>query len=384
MTRYILLALLLGVTAAHADESLSDSETSFTGAVMLEGDVDVTLGGVEMGMYEDGDMSRYAFFAGNTMYAGVEDDYGNTVDAIIEFFWFESSIDRGSDFYVAVCKIRTSPNTDDWELVSQDDPVVYLYADTDISVGTGAFRWDWSVPFDSYGIDSFGEATLKTEYGIGLNAEGALLSAETEEEDGSKVSGTVQVKGYVDNEFKVQSQYQISLYNWEVLVHGSPGSMEWELLLNNGLQDDQSAYHEFFLAMQSEEGEPFVIDWLELGGVVQDDWWWWDESYMDVAITDVTLTRPEDFEDGDDDDDDDDGHEEEGDETGDDDDDDVDGNEGDGDGDELTLEGEGRKNLLGDDEQAVACNMGSGAPAPAGTFLAAVMLAYALLRRRIA
>ena len=57
----------------------------------------------------------------NTLYVGAEDDYGNGIDGIVEFFWFESSIDRGADFYVAVIKARTTPNvTDDWYLMEDD------------------------------------------------------------------------------------------------------------------------------------------------------------------------------------------------------------------------------------------------------------------------
>ena len=40
------------------------------------------------------------------------DVYDNTIDAIVEFFWFQSSIDRGTDFYVAVIKTRVTPGHD--------------------------------------------------------------------------------------------------------------------------------------------------------------------------------------------------------------------------------------------------------------------------------
>src|SRR5687767_15475318 len=109
------------------------------------------VGNMDLGEYEQ---TEYSYWSGNTLYAGAEDEHGNGVDAIIEFFWFESSIDRGSDFYVAVIKARTTPNTqDDWYLeVDEDHPVLSVQARTDISRGTSAFRWDWSVPFESYGM----------------------------------------------------------------------------------------------------------------------------------------------------------------------------------------------------------------------------------------
>jgi hypothetical protein len=365
---------------ALADESLSDSQTSFIGAQMLEGDVDVTIGDIEMGLYEDEDMERYGFFAGNTLYTGVVDEEGNTVDAIVEFFWFESSIDRGSDFYLAVIKARTSPIVGDYELIVDEEPVLGVYAETDLSTGTNAFRWDWSVPFESYGIDSYGEATLKSEYGIGLNAEGAAMTGETIDEDGNKVEGTVQVKGYVDEEFKVATQFQISLYSWEMLVHGTPGSVEWMLMLNDGFRNDQSAYHEMFLVMQADEGEPFHMDYLEVTGVVQDTWWWWMENEMSVALTDVVLTRPEGAEDIDlgDDDDDDDETDEETEEHGDDDD-DVDGDDAPDLGGDLPATG----NFGDDDSAPMACNSATAAGSPLAALLTGLILAGAILRRRI-
>jgi hypothetical protein len=369
------------ITPAIADTDLSENETSFTGARMLEGDVDVTFGGYDIGTWGDEDDERYAFFSGNTLYMGAEDADGNTVDAIVEFFWFESSIDRGSDFYLAVIKVRNTPEIDDSELVVDEAPVVWVYADTDLSTGENAFRWDWSVPFETYGIDSYGEATLKTEYGIGLNAEGAAMAGETTEEDGTKVEGNIQVKGYVDNEYKIQTQFQINLWSWTMYVHGTPGSMEWELSLNTAMRNDQSAYHEMFLVMQADEGVPFVMDSLEVGGEVQDNWWWWLESDLDIAVTDLVLTRPESVEDEIEDDG----------ELDSDDDDDA---EGDAEGDDETrdenddVNGDNGSPIVGGigdngSEDVMACNAGTTHAAPAGAALTALVLAYTLLRRRI-
>ena len=93
------LPALVFAPAALADEDdsgLSDSETSYKGAQIMEGDVDIVLGDVMAGSWGDpDDLSTYGFFSGNTLYAGAEDYDGNNVDMIGEFFWFESSIDRG-------------------------------------------------------------------------------------------------------------------------------------------------------------------------------------------------------------------------------------------------------------------------------------------------
>ena len=86
-------------------------ETSYVGAIILEGDIDVTFAQLYNINYEIG-TDTYAFFDVNTLYVGNSDEYGNSVDGIIECFWFQSSIDRGSDFYVAVVKTRATPGRD--------------------------------------------------------------------------------------------------------------------------------------------------------------------------------------------------------------------------------------------------------------------------------
>ena len=102
----LLLSLCLA-GSAHAG-SLSDSETSYTGASILTGDIDVSFEDAYDINAEEG-THPYAFFEGNTLYVGNSDILDNSIDAIVEFFWFESSIDRGTDFYVAVIKTRSTP-----------------------------------------------------------------------------------------------------------------------------------------------------------------------------------------------------------------------------------------------------------------------------------
>ena len=78
------LAGLLLLSPAYAEE-LSTSETSYTGATILEGDWDVTFNGFEP--FSDSEETfPYAFFEGNTLYVGNSDIYENTIDAIVEFF----------------------------------------------------------------------------------------------------------------------------------------------------------------------------------------------------------------------------------------------------------------------------------------------------------
>lgn len=291
----VLATTLIGLAPAYAQEGggLSDAETSFTGAVMLTGDIDVTFDSFDEGRKGDANHDGYAYFVGNTLYAGTEDDHGNTLDSILEFFWFESSIDRGSDFYVTVIKTRVTPNVSDWwYLMTGDEPVIDVMATTDLSAEVGGFRWDWSIPFENYGIDSYGEATLTNEYGLAAGSEGAVLYAETIDEDGLKASANVQTKGYMNSQYTLRTQYQVTLYRWDVKVHGTPGEMSWKMTLNTKDRTKESAYHEYFLVSQVKVDEPFVIENLDIASAL-DQWWWgyWDE--VGVNINNLTLMRPE-------------------------------------------------------------------------------------------
>ena len=183
----------------------------------------------------------YAFFEGNTLYVGNSDIYENTIDAIVEFFWFQSSIDRGTDFYVAVVKTRATPGHDcyyapwDWARGAQcklwadewtdwgEYPVLSVEAMTDVEREQGAFRWDWSIPFESYGIDAYGQVTFQNAYGIGASSEGSAMTHgeyQISEEGDVKAAGSVQVKGYNSSEYSVQTQYEVTLYEWDVYVDG--------------------------------------------------------------------------------------------------------------------------------------------------------------------
>jgi len=300
---------LLGLSSIAA-EDLSLSETSYSGASILIGDSDVTFGDVYN--HEDiSDPHAYSFFEGNTLYIGNSDDYGNSIDGILEFFWFQSSIDRGTDFYVAVIKTRASPGDDCYAIpwVSGFDchlwadelqdfgeyPVISVEAYTDISREAGAFRWDWSVPFENYGIDAYGQVTFQSQYGIGANAEGSAMahgSYQLDEAGAIQASGDIQVKGYVGSEYKVQTQYEVTLYEWDVFVDGRANLMAWDMYLNLGARDAQSAYHEYFLAIQVEEGETFKIDQLAFTSYFDVGWWNPLSHELGLVLNDVEIMPP--------------------------------------------------------------------------------------------
>jgi hypothetical protein len=287
-------------SSSGSGSGISDAETSFKGAIMLKGDVDVSFGEITAGVLEDDDNYRYAFFSGNTLYAGVEDRDGNTADMIVEFFWFESSLDRGSDFWVAVVKARTTPNLEEgWRLKVKDEPVLSLHAETYNEFDNAGFRWDWSLPFESYGWDSYGSVTMESSYGLATNAEGAAMVAyenkETEDGLSEEVSATVQAKGYLNDNFQIQTKYQITLWRWEMMVQGTPGDMDWDLYLDSWDRQDQNAYHEYMMVMQADEAKGFSLERLELSGTTSNPrWYWWDDdATMSIAINDIQISRPD-------------------------------------------------------------------------------------------
>ena len=305
-----LLGLILS-NPAHG-EDLSSSETSYTGATILEGDWDVTFNGFEP--FSDSEETfPYAFFEGNTLYIGNSDIYENTIDAIVEFFWFQSSIDRGTDFYVAVIKTRVTPGHDcyyapwDWARGAQcklwadewsdwgEYPVLSVEAMTDVEREQGAFRWDWSIPFESYGIDAYGQVTFQNMYGIGSTSEGAAMAHgeyQLNEDGDVQAEGSVQVKGYHSSEYSVQTQYEVTLYEWDVFVDGRADLMAWDMYLNLGARETQSAYHEYFLAIQVAEGEQFMLDSLNFVGNFDTGWYDPFHHELGISLQGMTIGQP--------------------------------------------------------------------------------------------
>ena len=305
-----LLGLVLTNPAYGGD--LSDSETSYTGATILEGDSDVMF--EDFQPFSDSEETfPYAFFEGNTLYVGNSDIYDNTIDAIVEFFWFQSSIDRGTDFYVAVIKTRVTPGHDcyyapwDWARGAQcklwadewsdwgEYPVLSVEAMTDVEREQGAFRWDWSIPFESYGIDAYGQVTFQNKYGIGESSEGAAMAhgAYQLNEDGDvKAEGNVQVKGYQSTEYSVQTQYDVTLYEWDVYVDGRADLMAWDMYLNIGARETQSAYHEYFLSVQVEEGQPFTLDALSFSANFDTGWYDPFKHELGISLEGMTIGQP--------------------------------------------------------------------------------------------
>jgi hypothetical protein len=68
--------------------------------------------------------------------------------------------------------------------------------------------------------------------------------------------------------------------------------MSWDVFLNLGERDDQSAYHEFFLAIQVEEGKPFMLDELNLYGNFDTGWWNPINTEVGISLQGLSISQP--------------------------------------------------------------------------------------------
>ena len=287
---------------------LAESDTAYKGARMLTGGVDVEFGDVIPGTVgEERGIIRNARFIGNTLYAEALDENGNALAMIVEFYWFESSVPRGSDFFVGVVKARTIPHlAEDWVL--EHDPIgptdrfrpdrgatLYVRSTTDPDLSSGGFRWDWSLPFRDYSMDAYGTIRMRADYGVGVMANGVAQSAYQANEYGVEVKVDGQATGHLNNDYSVNTNYEITLHRWDVYTRNSSSMLEWSMFLRTHDRERRNAYHEFFIAMQVPEGEEYHIDALEVGGHVKHkaDWWFDQHSAMSVAIQDIVIRRPE-------------------------------------------------------------------------------------------
>ena len=169
----------------------------------------------------------------------------------------------------------------------QPHPVLSVEAWTDVSRETGAFRWDWSLPFENYGIDAYGQITVGNQYGIGgganVGADGSVMTAVSIPEGtningvpvngGASAEAEIQVKGFVSSDYMVQTQYNVTLYEWDVDVIGSGDMVAWDMYLNLEARAEESAYHEYYLAIQVPEGDTFMLDQINILGNFDTSWW---------------------------------------------------------------------------------------------------------------
>jgi len=108
-----------------------------------------------------------------------------------------------------------------------------------------------------------------------------------------KASGSVQTKGYVNSEYRVQTQYDITLFEWDVFVDGRADMMAWDMFLNLEARAEQSAYHEYFLSIQVDEGETFILDQINILGNFDTSWWNpASRRELGVSISGIEIAPP--------------------------------------------------------------------------------------------
>ncbi len=303
------LALLLVAGVAKAQgaapdaEDLSATQTGYIGAQLLGGDSEVTVAGVGQGRYpDDGEIrDRYLFWQGDSLFAGViDEESSNRVDMVAEFYWFESSIPRNSDFYVVVLKVTSTPEpSTNWKIANPgnlvDDmmfrnigPAQHVVANVDRSGRNGAIRWDWSVPFQNYRWEPERVIQVSQNYTAGAHVEGGAMKSVTE-------GVNIQAKGSADAKFKISTRYTITLWRWEMRVSAGATDMEWQLTALDPEHSHDPGYHEYFLVLQSERDTPVHIDALNIGSTLREHRRFLPDRFMDIsaALEGITISAPD-------------------------------------------------------------------------------------------
>ena len=321
--------VLAAPTSALAEEGtsipigLSDSETSYKGARILKHNVEVFGGEAGPGYYADkedpGLVSRYSYWQGDTIFFGATNNETlNTVDAVAEFYWFESSIPKSSDFYVVVVKVKNSPNVvDDWQLSQEDNWLGELMYDIEpcqrLEVlmaengSGGSIRWDWSVPFQNYKWEPVKTIEIAQGYSAGfessISGEGDANVKAKFKEGGyladASANANIQAKGYFNSEYSVKSKYTVTLYKWQMLVQGGAENMKWHMVvLKDGTVNNDSAYHEYFVVIQAPQGETVKVNAIDIGGYFREHNWLWFDSWdaLSVAANNLEFVPPIDIE----------------------------------------------------------------------------------------
>jgi MYXO-CTERM domain-containing protein len=303
----VLAALGLGWTLpAFAEEDdpdgaqLSMAQTSYIGARLLKGQENVKFESITMGQYSDAANERYAYWQGDTLFAGVKNTKtGNKVDMVAEWYWFESSIPRNADFYVGVVKVKASPNpVQDWymmkqgefiyDLIYKQDMAHYLEFKMDPSGAFGGLRWDWCVPFDSYKWDPKKTIEVESGYSAGFDVEGGFSEGGILKDLTDK--SNIEAKGYMSAKHSVSTKYTITLYAWQMLVSSGGDNIRWQLFVLPEGNSDDSAYHEYFVVVQATKGHPVVIPELNFGGNFRQWLWYWFDNYDGQSATIKNLS----------------------------------------------------------------------------------------------
>jgi MYXO-CTERM domain-containing protein len=267
--------------------NLSANNTAFRGAELLSQGKQISSGKVEA---PKKNQSATAYWSGDTLNLEVKSKNGNRVALKIEFFWFEATMKRGSDFYVAIVRGNSSPNigasgctslgSGSWTLSTptkirgKKAPAQFVNIKSTQSGQGGAIRWDWSIPFQTYRYEPKQDVTIEQQYSMnaGANAQGSVEGSAGIEANGKDIQGkgSLGVNGSANASHKVSTDYTITLYRWETRVSSGPGGIEWALMPLDPKKATDNAYHEYYLALQSESrGKPAVIPEINFGGTFE-------------------------------------------------------------------------------------------------------------------
>jgi len=295
-----------GMPPEPIESQISETDTSFVGAQVLQNGLEIDGGYANYGVYND-DTSIYGFWQGDTLFFGTENEgTGNTVDGVAEFYWFESSIPKSSDFYVMVLKVKSSPNTiDDWQLAQEDNwlgeflydiqPAQFVQVLMKDTGGGGAIRWDWSVPFQNYKWEPLKTINIQQQYSAGYDTSiSGDVSGNAGWKGEFKESGVladattgvdIQSKGYVNESYKVSSQYSVTLYRWEMVVLGGADNMAWNLLITkDGSTANDSAYHEYFIVVQAPQGEFVHMEEIQIAASFRNPNALWFDGWDHISM----------------------------------------------------------------------------------------------------
>jgi hypothetical protein len=299
---------------------LSTTQTSYVGARVLKHGVEVNWDSVNPvpGIYDGNEpdgIIRYGHWQGDSLFFGsYNPSSGNTVDAVAEFYWFESSVPKSADFYVMVLKVKSGPgDAGNWKLAptaSSYDTVMYdwvLFQDVhpcqvvnvDMSNEgvNGAIRWDWSVPFLNYDEDVTKSVQVEQSYSAGFSADlsgTAGVTGEMSFDEGSflknlETNAELNAKGFFNSKFAVSSQYTIMLHKWHMRVQGGATHMTWNLAASDhGTEDPDkvdSAYHEYFVVVQAPQGVPARIENIDIAATFRKHNLLWFDSYESLSAT---------------------------------------------------------------------------------------------------
>jgi hypothetical protein len=295
-------ALGCGFPSVAASQDISETETAYAGAILLEGDRSALIGEIGAGLYGDTEHERYLFWQGSSLFAGVIDEAtNNRLDVVAEFYWFEPAVSRGSDFYVVVLKVTAAPapNTG-WRIATPPSevdsllgrdigPVHRVQATVDRSGQHGAIRWDWCVPFQNYRWEPSRVIEVEQSYSIGARVEGGAMKSLSEDVN-------IQAKGFLDVSHRVTSRYTITLWRWEMRVQAGATDIDWNLTALDPDHEHDPGYHEYFLVLQSEKGVPVQLERLQFATTLRERNlpFIQPDNFLDLslALTEIVLIPP--------------------------------------------------------------------------------------------